>query len=135
MFKVASRVIILSLVFVTIGCGSIANSSSQKIPVVTDPSGAMVISDCGHGPKEHGPTPVVVKVSRKADHCIITVTKDGYDEESVILKRELSGWVWGNLFLPRVTVPAMLIDLHEGGAYRQTPDSIDLRLRRQVASR
>jgi hypothetical protein len=76
-----------------------------------------------------------VKVSRKADRCIITVKKDGYDDESVILKRKLSGWVWGNLFLPHVTVPGVLIDLYDGGAYRRTPGAIDLKLRQQVAAR
>lgn len=135
MFKVASRLVFLCLVFGAIGCGSIANTSSQKVPVVTNPAGATVISDCGLGPQEVGETPVVVKVSRKADRCIITVKKDGFDEESIILKRKLSGWVWGNLFLPHVTVPGVLIDLYDGGAYRRTPEAIDLKLRQQVAAR
>lgn len=135
MCRVASRFALLCLVLFAVGCGSVANTSTQKVSVLTTPPGATVISDCGRGPTEVGETPVVVKVSRKADRCIITVKKDGYDQESVILERHLSGWVWGNLFLPHISVPGVLIDLYDGGAYRRTPASIDLHLRQRTASR
>lgn len=137
MSKPASHLIMIPIaslsILCTAACGSIANGSSQKIPVVSMPAGAAVIADCGKGPKPAGETPVVVKVSRKADRCLITVKKDGYAEESVVLKRRLSGWVWGNLFLPYVTVPGFLIDLYDGGAYRRTPELVEVRLREEAA--
>ena len=137
MGKSATRVFlgVLSLcsILATTGCGTIANGGSQKIPVMSDPIGAKVLSDCGRGPREVGETPVVVKVSRKADRCIITVKKDGYGDESIVLTRHLSGWVWGNVFLPYV-VPGVLIDLYDGGAYRRSPAAVDVRLREETAS-
>jgi hypothetical protein len=138
MSKSASRLFLVTIVSLSVlcaaACGSIANGSSQKVPVVSMPAGATVISDCGKGPKPAGETPVVVKVSRKADRCIITVKKDGYAEESVVLNRRLSGWVWGNIFLPYVTVPGFLIDLYDGGAYRRSPESVEVHLRQEAAS-
>ena len=139
MYKFATRVFNGALSFCLIlgatGCGTIANGGHQKVPVISNPAGASVISDCGRGPKEVGETPVVVKVSRKADRCIITVKKDGYEDESVVLKRKISGWVWGNLFLPYATVPGVLSDLYDGGAYKRSPGSVDLNLKQTTASR
>lgn len=131
MWKSATRVLngillLCSLLALT-ACGTIANGGSQKIPVMSTPVGASVVSDCGRGPKEHGETPVVVKVSRKADRCIITLKKDGFAEESIVLTRRISGWVWGNMFLP-YTIPGVLIDLYDGGAYRRSPASVDMKL-------
>ncbi|MEO8036067.1 MAG: hypothetical protein ABI837_16650 [Acidobacteriota bacterium] len=109
------------------GCASIVHGRHQQVAVVSDPAGATVIADCGNGPRTAGETPVVVKVSRKADRCLITIRKEGFEDESVVLARHLSGWLWGNLLLP-YAVPAALVDLFDGAAYRRAPAAIDLRL-------
>ena len=116
------------------GCASIANGRYQQVPVISSPEGADVTADCGRGAKAAGQTPVVVKVSRKADRCVITVQKEGYGEQSVVLKRRVSGWVWGNLFMPYVGVSGTLIDLFGGAAYRRTPASVDVHLTQETAS-
>jgi hypothetical protein len=121
-------VVLLACVLLMTGCASVAHGGYQQVSVVSDPSGAAVVSDCGRGTKDAGETPVVVKVSRKAERCVITVRKAGYEDESVVLQRHMSGWIWGNLFLPYVTVPGVLVDLYGGAAYRRTPGSIDVRL-------
>ena len=127
-------ILVLGSVLVSTGCASVAHGGSQQVSVVSNPSGAAVLADCGRGAKEAGETPVVVKVSRKAERCVITVRKEGYAEESVVLKRKVSGWVWGNLFLPYVTVPGVLLDLYDGAAYRRTPGSVDVHLHEVVAA-
>ncbi len=132
--RVFKGALFLCLVIGAAGCGTMANGGHQKVPVLSDPAGATVISDCGRGPQEVGTTPVVVKVSRKADRCIITLQKDGYGAESVVLTRHISGWLWGNLFLPYITVPGVLVDLYDGGAYRRAPASVDVKLRQETAS-
>jgi hypothetical protein len=126
--------ILLGCVLGMTGCASVAHGSYQQVSVVSNPAGAAVISDCGRGAKPAGETPVVVKVNRKAERCVITVRKDGYVDESVVLKRHVSGWVWGNLFLPYVTVPGVLVDLYDGAAYRRAPGSIDVTLREDADS-
>ena len=134
MSKLTITVILLGAVLLSGGCASIAHGRFQQVPVTSSPAGADVTADCGRGAKEAGQTPVVVKVSRKADRCIITVQKDGYSEESVVLKRHVSGWVWGNIFMPYVTVPGVLVDLYNGAAYRRAPASVDVHLKQESAS-
>src|SRR5687767_15948642 len=97
MSKLIAAILLGSVLFLG-GCASIANGRFQQVPVISSPAGADVTADCGRGAKAVGQTPVVVKVSRKADRCVITVDKAGYSEHSVVLKRHVSGWVWGNMF-------------------------------------
>ena len=115
--------VLLSL-FLFNACASIAHSKYQEVPVISQPAGADVVADCGKGATSAGQTPVVVKLDRKADRCVITMKKDGYEESSTIVKRRLSGWFWCNLFLPYVTVPGALVDLYDGAAYKRTPGAI-----------
>ena len=134
MYKLAMCIVILGAVLAMTGCASVANGSYQQVPVISNPAGATVVSDCGRGTKVAGETPVVVKVSRKADRCVITVKKDGYRDESIVLQRRVSTWVWGNVFLPYVTVPGVLFDLYTGSAYRRTPTAVDVSMRQEVAA-
>ena len=115
--------ILLSL-FLLNACASIAHGKYQEVPVISQPAGADVVADCGKGAKSAGQTPVVVKLDRKADRCVITMKKDGYEESTTIVKRRLSGWFWCNVFLPYVTVPGALVDLYDGAAYKRTPGAI-----------
>jgi hypothetical protein len=109
-------------------CATVAHGKYQKVPVLSSPAGAEVFTDCGKGPESKGPTPIVVKLDRKADRCVITLKKDGYDDTSAIVQRHLSGWFWCNIFLPYVTVPGALVDLYDGAAYKQAPGSVKVTL-------
>jgi hypothetical protein len=120
-------ILFLGLAFLLVGCGTVAHGTTQRVPVMSSPAGALVTADCGLGPRTVGETPVVVKVSRKADRCLITVQKEGYDQRSIVLHRHLSGWVWGNVFLP-YTIPGVLIDLFDGGAFYRAPVSVHVKL-------
>ncbi len=116
------------------GCATIANGPYQQVPIVSNPAGATVVSDCGRGPVTVGETPTVAKLSRKADRCVLTLRKDGYVGRSVVLTRHVSGWLWGNLFLPHVAIPGILVDLFDGSAYRKAPASVRLSLLQERAS-
>jgi hypothetical protein len=105
-------------------CATVAHGKYQEIPVLSKPAGAEVLTDCGKGVESAGQTPVVVRLSRKADRCVITLKKDGYEDSSAIVKRHLSGWFWCNVFLPYVTVPGALVDLYDGAAYKKAPAAV-----------
>lgn len=115
--------ILLSL-FLLNACATVAHGKYQEVPVITHPAGADVVADCGKGAQSAGQTPVVVKLDRKADRCVITMKKDGYEDSSMIVTRRLSGWFWCNIFLPYVTVPGALVDLYDGAAYKRTPGAV-----------
>jgi hypothetical protein len=125
--QLAVLLVILSSLFLN-ACATVAHGKYQEIPVLSKPAGAEVLTDCGKGVESAGLTPVVVRVNRKADRCVITLKKDGYEESSAIVKRHLSGWFWCNLFLPYVTVPGALVDLYDGAAYKKAPSAVKVTL-------
>ena len=109
-------------------CATVAHGKYQGVSVISQPAGADVMTDCGKGAQSAGQTPVVVKLDRKADRCVITMKKDGYEDSSMIVTRRLSGWFWCNIFLPYVTVPGALVDLYDGAAYKRTPGAVNATL-------
>ncbi len=71
-------------------CATIANDTTEKIPVRSDPSGAVVSIECGSAPVNGGVTPTVITVPRAAQPCGITIAKEGYVERRVKFERQLS---------------------------------------------
>ena len=67
------------------------NDKTVKIPVRSDPAGAVVSVDCGDVPIYGGVTPTVITVPRAAQPCGITIAKEGYVEARVDFQRQLSG--------------------------------------------
>jgi len=126
--KALLAIVLLCSLFLLNACATVAHGKYQEVPVLSNPVGAEVLTDCGKGAESKGLTPVVVKLDRKADRCVITLKKDGYDDSSAIVKRHLSGWFWCNIFLPYVTVPGALVDLYDGAAYKRTPGAVKVTL-------
>jgi len=126
--KALLAIVLLCSLFLLNACATVAYGKYQEVPVLSNPAGAEVLTDCGKGAESKGLTPVVVKLDRKADRCVITLKKDGYDDSSAIVKRHLSGWFWCNIFLPYVTVPGALVDLYDGAAYKRTPGAVKVTL-------
>ena len=101
--KTLLAIAILCSLFLLNACATVAHGKYQQVPVLSNPAGAEVLADCGQGAESKGVTPVVVKLDRKADRCVITLKKDGYDDSSAVVRRRLSGWFWCNIFLPYAT--------------------------------
>lgn len=62
-----------------VGCGV----PKQKIPVSTDPIGAAIYVDG----KKTCTSPCSVSVDKQSDH-LLTIVKDGYEQEEIILQRQ-----------------------------------------------
>jgi hypothetical protein len=78
-------------------CATLVHPDShERIPVTSDPAGAVVSVDCGSLPVYGGVTPVTLTIQRKADPCVFTVSKEGYKPHSVELSRELTRAAEGN---------------------------------------
>ena len=72
------------------GCASVVNRPYEDITVASDPAGAVVSVECGDAPVYGGKTPTVVRVSRLAETCAITVAKEGFAEQHVDFERQQS---------------------------------------------
>ena len=78
--------------FMASGCGTIINGSNQDVAFNSSPTGARVTVDG----LQMGTTPTVIGLSRKDSHTV-EFSLDGYENQSMIINRSVSGWVWGNL--------------------------------------
>lgn len=78
------------------GCATVANDQRENIPIRSEPSGAVVSVNCGNAPIYGGVTPAVIIIERTADPCSITIAKDGYEETTVDLERQISRATAGN---------------------------------------
>lgn len=72
------------------------NRSVERIPVRSEPPGAVVSVDCGNAPLFGGTTPTVIEVPRVADACSITIAKEGFAEQHIDFQRQLSRATLGN---------------------------------------
>ena len=137
---------VLSMTLVLAGCATLTNETTQDISVGSDPSDATVTVDCGSAPLYGGVTPVDVTLERKATPCALTIAKEGYAEEHIVLTRELAcppdknaikGSFAALLGLNLNTdddislcwAPGNFYDRHTGAAYKHVPGHVYVKLR------
>jgi hypothetical protein len=71
-------------------CATMVNNTTEKIPVRSEPAGAVVSIECGNVPVYGGVTPTVITVPRAAQPCGITIAKEGYVATRVKFERQFS---------------------------------------------
>jgi hypothetical protein len=96
MMLLMKQVCLSTLLLLLSSCATMVNGTTQQIPVTSDPPGAVVTVDCGDAPLYGGLTPAVLNLERKAEPCFVTIAKEGYAEERVELRREISRAAKGN---------------------------------------
>lgn len=105
-------------------CASIIHGRRQEVSVTSNPAGA-VVSDG----RSSWTTPAVISLKRKQKH-ILTVSKPGYETQSIELHRVISGAVAGNLILGGL--PGWGVDAISGAQWRIIPETIAVQLRPQI---
>jgi hypothetical protein len=104
------------------GCATIMHGSTQQVMINSTPMGANVIVDGGMRFK----TPAAISLSRKDSH-IVEISMDGYQTETVDIRRVTSGAAFGNLLFGGLV--GVAVDASSGGAYRLEPEDIRVDLR------
>lgn len=104
-------------------CATIINRTKQTIFLQTDPPVATAIIDG----VQRVETPASIKLKRGKDHHI-TFEKVGYRNTDVIVEKEISGWIWGNIILGGLI--GLGIDFISGGAYKLEPETVHVTLQR-----
>lgn len=116
------QLIIFSAVCLTLsGCASIVHGTRQKIAVSTNPTGATV-SD-GETTVQ---SPGTMNLKRNQDY-ILTITKPGYETETVKITHVISGAVAGNLLAGGFI--GWGVDAVSGAQWRLEPETITVNLR------
>ena len=121
-------IVFLAFSYLTLGgCATIINGTTQKIPVNTAPQGATAKNQDGVSCI----TPCSLELKLKQDH-IITISKEGFENQLVTCKRVLRVAVVGYVLLPFALIGA-LVDVATGSLYRLTPATISLELKPMIA--
>lgn len=120
--KYISKAFIMSLLCTLLpGCASIVHGTRQKIAVATNPAGA-TISD-GESSVQ---SPGTLNLKRNQDY-ILTITKPGYETETVKITHVISGAVAGNLLAGGFI--GWGVDAVSGAQWRLEPETITVNLR------
>lgn len=109
------------------GCATIATGTSQTISITSNVDGAQLFLDG----QLIGTTPFhgTVKKNKK----VITIEKEGYRSEKIVLSKTLEGAFWGNIIIGGTV--GSITDFASGGAYTYAPATyqIDLKDNSQTA--
>ena len=122
-----SIVLLFALVYAS-GCASVVHGTTQAVPVNSSPVGADVKVNCGKAASATGSlkTPTTVLLKRNAEPCNITVSREGYEDGSIVFVRKMSGWFWGNIVIGGII--GMIIDGADGAIYNRAPESASVSL-------
>jgi hypothetical protein len=98
--------------------------TGQGIGIASQPPGAEVIIDN----KTYGVTPVSAKMRRKDNHNLV-IRLDGYEPYEMVLTRQTSGWIFGNILFGPCAPVGIVIDAISGGMYTLKPGQVEAQLR------
>ena len=112
--------LLIPIVFLS-GCATIMTGTTQKVPVTSNPSGAVAKVDGGMA----AVTPTIFTLERKTDHTI-EISKEGYRTAQVILRHTLSGATCGNVLVGGII--GLAVDGCSGAMYKLVPERVDVNL-------
>lgn len=112
----------LLVVISFIGCATIVKGRSQKITVMSNPSEAWVTVD-GQQIK----TPGAITLDSTRSMYVLKFEKEGYEPVEFKLKRELSGWLFGNIIFGGII--GIVIDFVSNSAYKLSPEEVEVALK------
>ena len=124
--KIVKVIISLAIVASIASCAMIMHGTFQKVGITSNPSGAKVSIDN----TDYGLTPVVAKLSRKAEHNI-AINLEGYEPYEIKLTRTTSSWIYGNIIFGGLI--GVAVDVISGSIYKLTPEQISPELKERIS--
>lgn len=112
---------LFSPIFLLTSCATIMNGTTQKVGISTNPGAANVYLD----QRFVGTSPLNVNMSRGSNHWV-HIDLEGYESYDIEFRREVSGWVFGNIVFGGVI--GLAVDAVSGGIYKLTPDQLRLEI-------
>ena len=118
---------ILLFALLSISCATIVHGVNQPVNFNSQPGGATVIIDGN----KLDQTPCLLELERKISH-LVEISLDGYETKTIEIKKELSGWVAGNILLGGLI--GLAVDAITGAMYKLEPDLVSVQLEKNSAS-
>jgi hypothetical protein len=102
-------------------CATIISGRNQDLPVVSNPSGAIVTIG-----STKQMSPATFTLDRRQSVYVVRVEKEGYEAVEITLKKGVNGWVFGNIVFGGII--GLVIDIANGSASKFTPDEVEVNL-------
>lgn len=131
--RIAASVLFCGAAISQARCASVVHGSTQAIEVTSQPSGASVELRCLAGSVHFGTTPTAITLKRRETSCTVALSAKDYEETTVVLSRDLSGWYLANILIGGVI--GLLVDAADGAMFTQSPPSIHAVLRPAVGAK
>ena len=116
--------LLLPILLLYAGCATVTTGTTQRVPVTTNPSGATVDVNTGY----HGTTPCSFDLERNKNH-ILDITKAGYKQTQVVLRKTVCGSTAGNLLVGGVI--GVGVDAMSGAIFKLTPEEVHVELEKE----
>ena len=92
------------------------SGTREDIVISSTPSGAMASLRCDGHPVGDGVTPLTITIRRNAGDCDLRLTKDGYQDKTILIEQGVNPAYWANmLFTPLVPGGVYLTALGDSG--------------------
>ena len=105
----------------SINCATIVSGRSQNIPIISNPSGAIVTVGA-----QRQESPATFILDRRQEVYLVKIEKEGYEPVEVTLKKGINGWVFGNILFGGII--GLIIDISTGSASKFTPNEVEVNL-------
>ena len=118
-------IMILVCPILLVGCATITTGTTQKIPINSNPAGALVSISSGFMSQ----TPCIAELKRNQDHTV-SISKLGYDTMVVVLRKSMCGSTAGNLVIGGVI--GLGVDAISGAMFKLEPLEINAQLNKTI---
>jgi hypothetical protein len=107
-------------------CATIINGTDQDVYISSTPDSASVTISTFYGVKiQKGVTPLTVNLKREDEYKVL-VSKEGYEDNEVVIRNSANGAVWGNILCGGII--GLIIDFSNGAAYELEPETLHVDL-------
>ena len=102
------RWLLLLCVAPLLSCATITTGTHETITVTSSPAAAVASLTCGGGQDfQPQPTPATFTIRRNGGDCLVTLTKEGFEQRVIAIEQGVNPAYWANLlFSPAVPIGA-----------------------------
>ena len=131
-FRLLPASVAFATTIIVSGCASIVDGTTQNVKVDSNPAGAEIYVGAKTSKgivdqRKVGVTPMKTVALPRKDGVLI-LKKEGYSDAVVIPKREMNGWVWGDIVM--LSLLSTSIDTSTGAAKEIDPDEFFVEMHR-----
>ena len=120
---VKNATMIITLACLT-GCATLTSGPMKRVTINSQPSGAVVRTENG----DTKSTPTIMRFPGYKNQ-IISIEKEGYEPQSLILTKRFQARFWCNLLF----WPGAVVDIMTGSAWRLEPKELNINLTKKTS--